>query len=489
MVSRLPLVVIWAVSLLAAATANKFYIYDWSHLVNRYANYSDRPHHGHGVEFPQWRLNYGAGRLIDSNSSEYKTSQFALFKLLYERALVDPNRTLDPEKAVSFFIPYDFGMDATFIEANGRMRRTQCPLSEQVLSLLLASPHFRKNGGHDHTLVVAVNQNMNYFFNAQPCMNVFQVCWNCTKVSIDEYMFIAKDRKFELKKRGINWHAVPFPADYHYAGTHLSGPDQLSTAPWERPSKHENRSIVVSFLGNPRKYSQVNTAIREALVAQCMNHTDYCSHGAYKHDATISGPNGESRRAVFCLQPPGDMPTRKSVFDSILSGCIPVLFHPLTARYMYEWHLGQEGWEKVAVNYDTQEENKALVGHSVDFIAKLHDMYVNQPEVIGQKRQYIRDLAHQLQFSLIRWNNATDRAEVQLKRAANGDIVPDAYDVTMRQLLRIHSGKASHARTSEYLSCAQLPNSPAQTSDDCSTLRTLKDPYAPPSVVSPLYHV
>jgi hypothetical protein len=467
--------------------ADKFYVYDWPHLVNRYANYSDRPHHGHGVEFPQWKLNYGAGRLIDPSNSEYKTSQFALFKLIYERTLIDDeHRTMDPTQASSFFIPYDFGMDATFIEANGRMRRTQCPLAEQVLSLLTASPHFRAKGGHDHTLVVSVNQNMNYFFNAPACASVFQVCWNCTKVSIDEYMFIAKDRNYELKKRGVNWHAVPFPADYHYDGRTIAD-SKVPTAPWERTSQQENRTILVSFLGNPRKYSQINTAIREALVAQCLNHTDYCSHGAYKHDATVSGPNGESRRAVFCLQPPGDMPTRKSVFDSALSGCIPVLFHPLTARYMYEWHLGQSGWEKIAVNYDTQEENSALLSHSVDFIKKLHDMYVHNRSAVEEKRQAMRTLAHQLQFSLIEFNNITQRAETHHKYTGTGDKVPDAYDVTMRHVLSIHSGKESHDRTAEYLSCAQLPKSPAQTSDACSSLHTTKDPYRPPSVVSPLY--
>lgn len=473
--------------LLLADAADKFYVYDWPHLVNRYANYSDRPHHGHGVEFPQWKLNYGAGRLIDPSNSEYKTSQFALFKLMYERVVIDDERrTLDPKTATSFFIPYDFGMDATFIETNGRMRRTQCPLAEPVLKLLAASPYFRAKGGHDHTLVVSVNQNMNYFFNAPACANVFQVCWNCTKVSIDEYMFIAKDRNFELKKRGINWHAVPFPADYHFDGRTIAD-SELSTAPWERANHQENRTIIVSFLGNPRKYSQINTAIREALVAQCLNHSDICSHGTYKHDAAISGPNGESRHAVFCLQPPGDMPTRKSVFDSALSGCIPVLFHPLTARYMYEWHLGQRGWEEIAVNYDTPEENAALLSHQVDYVKKLHDMYVFNRSLVEAKRQAIRTLAHQLQFSLVEWNNATQRAEARRKRTASGEVEPDAYDVTIQHLLRIHSGKASHSRTAEYLSCAQLPNSPAQTSDNCSTLHTTKDPYRPPSVVSPLF--
>ena len=30
--------------------------------------------------------------------------------------------------------------------------------------------------------------------------------------------------------------------------------------------------------------------------------------------------------SVFCLQPPGDSPSRKSFYDSIMAGCIPVIF-------------------------------------------------------------------------------------------------------------------------------------------------------------------
>jgi xyloglucan galactosyltransferase MUR3 len=463
---------------------NLFYVYDWPHLVDRYANYSDRPHHGHGVEFPQWRMNYGAGRLISADDSEYKTSQFALFKMMYERTLLDPRRTKNPDEAVSFFIPYDFGMDATFIEQNGRMRRTQCPLAEQVISLLKNSPYFKRNGGHDHTLVVAVNQNMNYFFNAQPCINMLLNCWNCTKVAIDEYMFIAKDRKLELKKRGINWHAVPFPADYHY---NIRNNEQK--APWERSDEQENRTVLVSFMGNARKFSEVNTLIREALIAQCNNHTSYCSHGAYHHDAKKQGPNGESRRAVFCLQPPGDMPTRKSVFDAALSGCIPVLFHPLTARYMYEWHPigGQAGWDNIAVSFDTQAENKGLLNHSFDVVARLQSLFLHNRSLVRQKRQHLRDLAHQLQYSLVAWNNDTQRAEVFGKKDVRGQLVPDAYDVTMGHILAIHSGTRPHNRTSAYLSCAQLPGNTAQTSDYCTSLNTIADPFSPPSLVSPLF--
>lgn len=42
-----------------------------------------------------------------------------------------------------------------------------------------------------------------------------------------------------------------------------------------------------------------------------------------------NNPTAKSK-AVFCLEPAGDTPTRKSIADSITFGCIPVLFSDLT---------------------------------------------------------------------------------------------------------------------------------------------------------------
>jgi hypothetical protein len=37
--------------------------------------------------------------------------------------------------------------------------------------------------------------------------------------------------------------------------------------------------------------------------------------------------------SVFCLQPMGDNPVRRGVFDSWLSGCIPIVFAAATADF------------------------------------------------------------------------------------------------------------------------------------------------------------
>lgn len=65
-----------------------------------------------------------------------------------------------------------------------------------------------------------------------------------------------------------------------------------------------------------------------------------CSNGVCEHD-----PVRYMRpmlQASFCLQPPGDTPTRRSTFDSLLAGCIPVFFEDLSAKSQYNWHLPEE---------------------------------------------------------------------------------------------------------------------------------------------------
>eukprot|EP00605_Chrysophyceae_sp_TOSAG23-4_P002054 GSChrysophyteH1.ASY1.ANO1.2275.1 assembled CDS len=410
----------------------KFYVYDWPELVDRYANFTDRDHTSHGVEFPAWTQHRGAGRLVDKENLEHKTSQFSLHKLFYERALIDPRRTLDPGEATTFLIPFDLGMHVAFLEANGRMRRSGCPLVGTVEDALNNQPYFKRKFGHDHVLVFSINYNMNYFMNAEACQNFLRLCFNCTKLSIDEYLFTAKHRDFESQYRGVNWHAVPFPSDYHYS----SHANDLLLATGI-PHRY-NRGIIVSFTGNPRRFNTYSTQIRESLVKQCsdMGDNQLCMHGSYKHDKKVTN-NQLSRDSVFCLQPPGDMPSRKGVFDAILSGCIPVLFHPLTAKYMYEWHWGQDLWEDIAISFDSSDENRALINGTENVIQYLVSMYqdvqsANYVEGVGngvasqknmkgilsnadrvkhalaggrkevRRRQYaMAEAAHQLQYSLV----------------------------------------------------------------------------------------
>ena len=315
-----------------------------------------------------------------------------------------------------------------------------------------------------------------------------------------------------------------------------SGSDKDSskaTHPYER-------QITISFTGSPRRFNEYSTLMREALVQKCKeittttNNPKNCVHGSYDHNKMSN--NELSRNSVFCLQPPGDMPSRKSVFDSILSGCIPVLFHPLTAKYMYEWHWGQDLWEDIAISFDSSEENKALIHGGTDgnentptphFIQMLMDMYADteskgyvdgvgnglgssssssiakltnaervQHALAGGRKEIRRrqrrmaQVAFQMQYSMVEEytdaNTGASTTEVAIQiNAVNGLPLLDAYDVAMNRVLAIHAGRETHDRTSHYVQCEVLKGrQELQTADWCVPTGSLVDPYPKVSAFS-----
>lgn len=61
-----------------------------------------------------------------------------VFRVIYQRILQDPRRTLNPDEATLFFIPYDSGIDAT-------MNRVRVCLPCMLLSLKISSYIDRKD--------------------------------------------------------------------------------------------------------------------------------------------------------------------------------------------------------------------------------------------------------------------------------------------------------------------------------------------------------
>ncbi|KAJ4723096.1 putative Xyloglucan galactosyltransferase KATAMARI1 [Melia azedarach] len=85
-------------------------------------------------------------------------------------------------------------------------------------------------------------------------------------------------------------------------------------------------------------------SIRAIVIRQCLDSSNECKILDCTNTAATDCSNPIDvmkvfKMSVFCLQPPGDSFTRRSIFDSILAGCIPVFFHPGSAYAQYIWHL------------------------------------------------------------------------------------------------------------------------------------------------------
>jgi hypothetical protein len=183
------------------------------------------------------------------------------------------------------------------------------------------------------------------------------------------------------------------------------------------------------------------------------------------------------------------MPTRKSLFDAILSGCIPVLFHPLTGRYMYEWHWSISEWNISAIHYDSFLENQDLINQRVDFIQKLIDLYKNEPEKISKMQENLKNYAFKLQYGLIQ-KDKNGKKIVRKEFDSNKQEIMDAYSIAITNVLKIHAGLMSHDRVAHYVECMQIikGRDKLQTADNCNVTNSIKDIYYPPSLVSPYFH-
>jgi hypothetical protein len=99
--------------------------------------------------------------------------------------------------------------------------------------------------------------------------------------------------------------------------------------------------------------------------------------------------------SVFCLNPPGDMPTRKGFFDSILAGCIPVTTDHYSAYDQWLWHLGRDIHDKTSLYIPKSK----FFSKDFNFMQHLVDM-VHEGTKVTEMRKNIAKYAARLQYRL-----------------------------------------------------------------------------------------
>ena len=143
--------------------------------------------------------------------------------------------------------------------------------------------------------------------------------------------------------------SVPYPSSLHYT----TAPSKKSDSSLLLPQWQQPRTTLMSFLG---KDTHGDKAVRQRIRDQCAsyasslanhandnnnnNNNKYCQTGPFRPEHVV-----DKSRAVFCLEPAGDSPWRKSLADSLTMGCVPVLFSELTDD-VAPWHWGT--WKAAA---------------------------------------------------------------------------------------------------------------------------------------------
>ncbi|KAH7278087.1 hypothetical protein KP509_38G023700 [Ceratopteris richardii] len=334
----------------------------------------------------------------------YRTGQFMLEVVFHHRLLHYECLTQDPETADAFFLPYYTGIDALrFLYRSAKSKPKERHGSELVKWLqrdAVAKKAWKKLNGRDHFLVMGRTA---WDFDGNG-----EGEWGTGIVHMPEY----KNMTTLLVEREpwlSNQYAIPYPTSFH-----PSSESELTK--WIRKVRSEARTKLFTFVGSVRPKLMKN-GIRDALMEQCSLSRNCelldckrlrCSHNPQPIIDTFL-------HSQFCLQPRGDSPTRRSLFDSIIAGCIPVLFHNDTAYSQYKWHLPAE----------TQHWS----------------VYINEDEIRG---------GAQVEAFLLQYTQET----IEKMRDAVIDMIPrtlyagfsateeshlDAVDVSVRELLRLVS--------------------------------------------------
>ncbi|OWM66937.1 probable xyloglucan galactosyltransferase GT17 [Punica granatum] len=288
----------------------------------------------------------------------HATHQFIGEMIFHARMERHPCRTNDPARAHIFYVPFYGGLYASskFREQDLRSRDE---LAVELAEYLQGFPWWQRHGGRDHFLALGRTawdfmrkSNQGPDFGANVLLDLPAIK-NMSVLTVERQPW-----------SGLNQYGMPYPSYFH--PTTL---DQMLT--WQDKVRQSERPYLFSFIGGPRKGLE-KAAVRDELIKQCAESSQCRLMKCVGGDSKCHSPV-EILKAMmssrFCLQAPGDSFTRRSTFDSVLAGCIPVFFSRHTAYTQYMWFLPEDHSEYSV--YVDAESGGALTTKIEDVLSKI----------------------------------------------------------------------------------------------------------------------
>ncbi|KAK1436226.1 hypothetical protein QVD17_02004 [Tagetes erecta] len=327
----------------------------------------------------------------------FQTHQYSLELIFHSRVLRHPCRVYDENQAKLFYVPYYGGLDILRWHFKNVSNEVKDTLAFELVNWLEMQKSWDKNLGKDHVFVLG---KISWDFRRKDNSS-----WGTRFLELEE---MQNPMKLMIERQPWELNEIGIPHPTHF---HPHSDDDIRA--WQRKIISSHRRNLVSFAGAARPDAQDN--IRSILIDQCTSTTDEqckffdCKSRHCDEPQSLIGLFTESE---FCLQPPGDSPTRKSVFDSLVSGCIPVLFDPFTAYYQYPWHL-PEDHGNYSVFIDQEEVRKM----KVNVVERL--MKVPLKERDDMRRYIVYELMPKLVYG---------------DQDAKFELFQDAFSITMNNL-------------------------------------------------------
>ena len=356
-----------APSEIVAEPCPKVFVYD---LIN--STLRDAPSHP--------TLEEAFGPSVGLGDSLRETPQWGLGTIL-EHRLRNSHECLtnDPAQADLFFVPIGTK------HKNQNSWRELCRNSnvEQVLSELV---HLTNSTACRHFFVIGKGH-----FVGTSCggwySNPLPIFQNAQRIAYSHVAAGTRNHRSELAEDVAqdlpgtqsmypNLVSVPYPSHWHSTST-------VEAAPWHF-NKH--RKTLMRYLG---KDTHGDVAVRRRITDMCRSYRNEAICPTDFHFSPLQLL--EKSNTVFCFEPVGDSPWRRSLADSISMGCIPVIFSPRTDETS-PWHWG-----------DWKQQARVLVPRR-DFVEGRIDLYELLSTIPIELKQLMEDTiaihARRFQYSI-----------------------------------------------------------------------------------------
>lgn len=361
--------------------------------------------------------NHGFGVLPEASPLRpsdmwYRTDQFTLEVIMHERLKVYSCLTTNPDEASLFYIPFYHTLDLIRNLYNKQDIPSRDRLGNKFVSWLRSQAPWQRHHGHRHVLVLG---RIYWDFCRSDSNND---TWGSNLVTHSELFNVTK-LLIERSPWKSDTVGIPYPTSFHPSS-------EADVRTWQATVRASPRRHFVSVAGAKRLKS-LTGGIRDAVFDQCAN-SSICNQLVCTKALCVGKPETIIRmglESVFCLQPPGDSPTRKGIFDSLQAGCIPVLFNQQQAVQQYLFHLPGNG------------TNYSVVIPEDDVVLRHYDVMDHLSQIPESEIERMRENIVQLLPKLL-YRNPKLTGEYAAK---------DAFDVAMDGLFqRFQAEEAGGAR-------------------------------------------
>ncbi|PSS33127.1 Xyloglucan galactosyltransferase [Actinidia chinensis var. chinensis] len=278
----------------------------------------------------------------------YWTDQFASEIIYHNRIMNYRCRTTKPESATAFYIPFYGGLAlGKYLWRNysAKDRDRHC---EMMLRWVQNQPFWNRSNGWDHFTTMG------------------RITWDFRRSNDDDWgsrcIYLPGMRNItRLLIERNQWDyfdvGVPYPTGFHP----WTDSDVVT---WQDFVRTRKRNTLYCFAGATRGF--IKNDFRGVLLSQCYNESGSCrivNCGGSKCANGSSAILETFLDSNFCLQPRGDSFTRRSIFDCMVAGSIPVFFWKRTAYYQYEWFLpGEPESYSVFIDRNAVENGTSIRG-------------------------------------------------------------------------------------------------------------------------------